>query len=495
MPSALPVAVSMRISLIITALLAGVPAVAQECPPKEHWDAHQKKCVPDNCKPGEIWYPPHGMCMPAPVPSPTPAPTCTPMGNDPTRCCADEVWNPDHGMCMPKEDPGNPAPSPRTNLHLHFNAFAVGSTTSGPRGRDAISSPNMVMATLDHKFGERHTVRVNFMGSAELWTSPRDGFPLIFQTGEANAEGKPYVDAQHPHSSPVMGLTFDDMMALGKDRDKKLTIYFGPRGEAAGPAAFMHRESAAGNSNAPLGHHVAQDVRHIVSTPIGVRFESGTTRVDGTIFSGVEPQPAKVNLDVHRPDSYAISVSRCVAPGLDVGLAYANVLAIHHDVATALAAAPGYEEPDHPAGPVREQSFTAWAATSHELGGGTLSTTTILGRVLDRSEHRTLNSLLAEAAYELQKNRFYGRLEVVERTPGQLEISIVDESLPAKKAVLAATVGYERKLLDRNGLQLYGGAAYTKSYAPAEFRKAYGGNPNTLQVQFRLEGMRMKAWK
>jgi hypothetical protein len=116
---------------------------------------------------------------------------------------------------------------------------------------------------------------------------------------------------------------------------------------------------------------------------------------------------------------------------------------------------------------------------------GMLNTSTIWGQVKNRTDNLTLNSFLEEFVYQLGKNNFYGRLEILQRTPGQLEIQVTDGATGAQW-VKAVTFGYERKLITKDKLNMYAGAAGTKAFVPSNFSQAYGGNPNSAKVYLRI---------
>src|SRR5262249_40495780 len=144
-------------------------------------------------------------------------------------------------------------------MMFHMNTFGVYTSESGLRGRHEVSAPNMFMADLFKPVGTMHLLGIEFMGTLEKWTYPEAGYPELLQVGERNASGQPFVDAQHPHSTPIMGLTLSDTLALGDK--KQLKLFAAPRGESTeGPVAFMHRVTGMVNPDAPLGHHIGQDV-------------------------------------------------------------------------------------------------------------------------------------------------------------------------------------------------------------------------------------------
>src|SRR5262249_45983389 len=158
----------------------------------------------------------------------------------------------------------------------------------------------------------------DYMGTFERWTFPDRGYPELLQIGETDENGVPFIDAQHPHSSPIMGLTLSDTIRLETSREKDyLKFFFAPRGESTdGPIAFMHRPSGMANPDAPLGHHVGQDVGHISSTVIGASLKLGETRIEASTFNGTEPEPDKVDLPLGPPNSYAVRLIEEFSPAV-----------------------------------------------------------------------------------------------------------------------------------------------------------------------------------
>jgi hypothetical protein len=423
-----------------------------QCPLGEHWDAGMKMCMPNQCPAGQHWDSSMNMCMPD-----QPGQQCPP----------GQHWDASMKMCMPD------GPSNGTMTMFHYNQFIVLTGASGPRGRTAVTAPNMWMLMVDKKISDNNTVELSWMGSTDLWTVPKNGTPELFQSGEANASGVPYVDAQHPHSSPIMGLTFSDILSFGANGENKLSFFFAPRGEAtAGPEAFMHRASAEGNPDAPLGHHL-QDVFHIASTVVGVKADYGKWTVEASTFSGVEPSPAQVNLDMHNPDSYAIRTNYRFNDAVTAGVSYAKLKAL--------------DRANNPLGQSEdERAVAAWVQTKTMLYGGTFNTTSIYGRNDNRSSDVQLNSFLEEFLYELGKNNFYGRFEVLQRAPDQLEIQVTDGKTGAKW-IKALTLGYERQIQERGSMKMYAGAALTTYSVPEEFRVFYGDNPVAAKVYYRIK--------
>ena len=443
------------------------PAPTPTCPTGQHWDASMSMCMPDaptpSCPAGQHWdtsmTPP--MCMPN-----TPA--------DPHGCGPGQHWDPTMNMCMNGIDPN----SRSIQVGFHMNQFLVEGATTGPRGRTATYAPDMWMLNADRMLSARNEIQVSFMGTADRWLTPHaNGSPELFQTGEANNQHVPYVDAQHPHSSPIMGLTFSDILTLNSEGNHMLTFFFAPRGEAtAGPDSFMHRPSASGNPYAPLSHHL-QDLFHISSTVVGARYEDGNNTIEASTFSGQEPRPEAVNLDMHTPDSYAARYTRQVTPVVRLGASVARVYVN-----------PAVPEPGEPA-QSHADYVSANAATQSHVGSGTLSTETIWGMAYNENTQTSLDSFLHEFVYQLGKNNFFGRVEVVQRSADQVEVKVANADGQIQW-VKAMTFGYERQVSSRNGINIYAGGSVTQNFTPQAFRPAYGAAPMGIELHLRLSFMR-----
>jgi hypothetical protein len=450
----------------LVALLISVSAFAEPCPKGQHWDEVMKMCMPDDapptCPPGTHWSAEEDQCV-ADVPN-----------TGPHDCGANGHWDDGMHMCMPNGD---------TTLGFHINQYLVGITESGPRGRTALSAPNMFMLTFQQKIAKCDSVKVQWMGTTDKWTVPTNGTPELLQTGEANQAGVPYVDAQHPHSSPVMGLTFAEVHCFGKAGQNAFTISFAPRGEAtAGPEAFMHRPSAEGNPNVPLSHHL-QDVFHIMSTVLAAKLDIGKWSIEGSIFSGQEPSPAEVNLDIHRFDSYGVRVDRKLNDHFTVGASAASVLEKHR--------VPLGQTPENP---TRTAMIASWLYTDHQFKGGSINTSTIYGR--GSEEGYPLNSFLEELKVnfgEQERDHVFSRLEVLQRTPDQLEVNIVGDG-KHPEWVKAFTLGYERNLGTRGGATFYGGSSVTRSFVPTDFKATYGVNPLSAEIHLRITFIKNRSW-
>ncbi|MBS1962669.1 MAG: hypothetical protein JST04_10665 [Bdellovibrionales bacterium] len=387
-------------------------------------------------------------------------------------CEKGEAWDAGMAMCMPIPAAGKTVRS----LSVRANAFGAYVTGSGPRGKDAFAAPNWVMADLGTSAGERHYFNLDFMGTAEKWTFPRSGYPLLGQIGEHDENGAPFIDSQHPHSSPIMGLTLSDTIALGDGEGRSLKLSFAPRGESIdGPIAFMHRSTGEVNPDAPLGHHLGQDAGHISSTVFAAGLGLGTTRIEASAFHGAEPEPTKVDLPMGSPDSYSLRLSH------DFSSAF-----------TAMASAAYVKNPEHddPTIPFVAR-YSASAYSKHSLGTFRFENTFILGMIAKYDHVPTLFSVGEEFLLRDESaNSIFGRFEFIQRTADELAIpsSTPDEARP----VYATTLGYTRSLVRGETGEVGLGVSGTHLFLPAEFRGAYDGDPWSGKVFLRITGM--KAW-
>jgi hypothetical protein len=386
-------------------------------------------------------------------------------------CSEMESWDIDMSMCMPLASPD----MPMRMLMLSGNIFGGYTAESGPRGRDAWWSTSVVMVDGGTALGERHYLNLDLMLTAERWTSPVSGFPLLLQIGEEDAQGNPYRDAQHPHSSPIMGITLSDTIRLGDAQNSTLKFYFAPRGESTdGPIAFMHRPTGMINPDAPLGHHIGQDVGHISSTVVGGSLRLGGTRLEASAFHGEEPSPTKVNLPIGTPDSVAFRVIQDLS-----------------STTTAMASFAYVADPEPEDASISE--VTRWSASLYQrwepFPNWTLDSALIYGAISHYDHVTLLNSFTGEFWLHSGHPNLWGRIEVLERTANELGTGGADPDSPSW--VAAATVGYTHVLVEKEGESLGLGASVTKDLLPAVFSPAYGGNPWSGKVFLELKGMRM----
>ena len=390
----------------------------------------------------------------------------------PRDCDENQVWDYSFGSCRQLVMAG----MPMSMWMIHGNAFLVQTVQEGARGRNRFTVPNMVMAEAGRSVGNKHYLDANLMLTAERWTYPKEGYPELFQIGERNQDDQPYVDGQHPHSSPIMGLTFSDTVRLGDGKDH-VRIFFAPRGQATdGPTAFMHRPTGMINPDAPLGHHIGQDVSHISSTVLGASFGFGQTRFEASTFHGEEPEPTKVDFPLGNLNSYA-----------------ARLIYEFSDDFSAMASAAQVKDPeshDPTLDKVSRYSASAYFQ-NHLKDGWMLHDAFVFGLVNNYDHVSALRSVLYEFwLHSDQPSNYWGRIELVERTGAQLNITSFAKPLDPHW-VTALTAGYTYNLAKFENSKLGLGGSLTKNFAPSEFKDAYGGDPWSGKIFIQLTGMKM----
>lgn len=387
----------------------------------------------------------------------------------PATCGDMEVWDYSMAMCMPLAMAG----MPMTMLMLKENAFFVQAFVEKPRGRNAFSSPNMVMADLGTSIGDHHYLNLDVMGTAERWTVPHDGVPELLQIGEEQADGSPFIDAQHPHSSPLMGLTLSDTISFGNEKDH-MKIWFSPRGQTTdGPVPFMHRPTGVMNPETPLGHHVGQDVGHISSTVAGASVHLWRSTLEVSAFNGEEPEPTKVNLPMGPLNSYAGRlIQQFTSHGYGM-VSAAYVKAPEHDDSTL----------DH------IWRYSASYYRDRELLNGWMLHTALVWGLTNGYDHASaLNSFLHEILLHKEMRSLWTRLEILQRTPHQLEIDAVNPN--QSHWVGALTLGYTHTLKRAQDWEINLGGSVSKDFLPAVYRDVYG-EAWSGRVFLQVSGMQM----
>ena len=381
-------------------------------------------------------------------------------------------WDYSTASCQPVPMAG----MPMKMWMIHGNAFFVQNFEEKPRGDNKFAVPNMIMGDVGKSVGNyAHYINLNLMLTFEKWTFPEDGYPELLQIGEKNENDEPYIDAQHPHSSPIMGLTLSDTISL--DSDKYLKIFFAPRGQATdGPIAFMHRPSGMSNPSAPLGHHVGQDLSHITSTVLGTALDLDKHRIELSTFNGTEPEPSKVDLPIGELNSYATRLIHKFSDNTFAMASAAYVKSPEKDDSTL----------DH------LWRYSASLYNHFALQNGwMISNSLIYGQVNGYEHISSLKSFLEEFWIHSEKPySFWGRLEVLERTSGQLEIPSSGDSLDPHW-ITAITLGHTYDLKKYAYGKLSAGISVTKNFLPTEFKDAYGGDPWGGRVFLQIQGMKM----
>lgn len=345
-----------------------------------------------------------------------------------------------------------------------------------PRGQEDFSAPNWFMAMYNRYLSEREQLGFLAMTSLDYITNGNDGYPLLFQSGETY-RGRRLVDRQHPHDLfSELAVAYSRLLpgkTLGGSNS--VFVYLGYPGEPAlGPPTFMHRLIAQDFPDSPLGHHWT-DSTHItfgVAT-VGVNFGQ-KIKVEGSVFTGREPDERRYDFDKARFDSQS------------------GRLSWNPNANNAFQVSYGFlKEPEVIEPGISQHRTTASWIYNRPLGeDANLTTSVVWGRNL-KSGHGT-NAYLAEAHYQTGRHNVFFRGEQVEKEGEELDL---DAPLDERTFNLGAyTVGYVYDIKRGKGLDLGVGGALTVNTKPSDLDPLYGGGtPVTFQIMLRLRPSKMRG--
>ncbi|PKK37489.1 hypothetical protein BWI96_06380 [Siphonobacter sp. SORGH_AS_0500] len=337
----------------------------------------------------------------------------------------------------------------------------------GKRGQASrLSAPNWVMGMAQRPVGKNGLFTASLMVSLDRLTEGGGGYPLLYQTGES-WKGSPLIDRQHPHDL-ISGLTVGYTQRLSAKVD--ISGYVGYPGEPAlGPVAFMHRFSSMNNPDATLSHHW-QDATHItfgVAT-LGVRI--GQVKLEGSSFTGREPNENRYNFDRPRFDSYSYRVSW--NPSMHWSL-QASRAYIHSP------------EGLHP----EENVNRTTASVQHVIPAGKNSwvASTASWGYNQSGDHHNEHSALVESNWQHETWAVYGRYEFVQKSAEEL---VLPTSLIYN--VNALSLGYNHQVAQMGKLWLVAGVQGTVFLQDKALNSLYGSTPLAGQVYLRLMPTRLK---
>jgi hypothetical protein len=396
-----------------------------------------------------------GMDMATPQPSPAPP--------------AEHADMP--GMGRMEGQPAGPAPftegsgtsrlpgadGPMRGLHImsrdwmlmaHATVSAQYTDHSGPRGDDKFyaTSMAMLMAQRDTGWGR---IQLKSMLSLEPAMSAR-GYPNLFATGET-ADGQPLVDRQHPHD---LFMELAARIDFNVGNNASVFLYGGPVGEPAlGPSAFMMRQSARYNPEAPITHHWF-DSTHITYGVVTAGIASPKFQLEASAFRGAEPDEQRWNIETPKLDSWSVRGTFTPSPRWAMQVSYGQI-----------------KQPEalHPG----EDEHRTTASVHYSNGKGLSAMAAFSAK--QRVPGDTITAWLAEANWDLDRhNTVFGRIENVandELFPDHAS-PLHDQTFRVSKFQL----GYARRIpLGPVELALGGSvAAYAK---PAALTPYYGAHP------------------
>jgi hypothetical protein len=328
------------------------------------------------------------------------------------------------------------------------------------RGGKKFDVPGWVMVMAQRKVGPNGLLLLRAMGSIDPMTVGLNGYPLLLQSGESY-KGQPLVDRQHPHDL-ISELAVAYTQRINPDMD--ITVYAGLPGEPAlGPVAFMHHISAMNNPNAPLGHHW-QDATHVtfgVAT-LGVRYKK--FKLEGSSFTGREPDEHRYNFDKPRFDSYSYRLS--YAPSSHFTLqASRGFIKSPEDL--------------HPTENVNRTTASVIYSKATD-GNDLLTAAAVWG--LNQESHHHENSFLGEVNYQRRKTALYLRYEWLQKSAEELNL-ISATSLFNMQGI---TAGANYQLGNWLNTNVAVGVQGTVNVLSPDMQALYGALPLSFQAYVRV---------
>jgi hypothetical protein len=349
------------------------------------------------------------------------------------------------------------------NLFLRYNNQDIGK--AGSRGGDAFDAPNWVMGMAQRPVGARGLLRVSAMISLDPLTVGLNGYPLLFQSGESYKD-QPLVDRQHPHDLfTELSVGYTHMI----NRQMDVFGYFGFPGEPAlGGTAFMHRPSSLYNPDAPLGHHW-QDATHITFGVFTGGFRYKNWKVEGSLFTGREPDEKRFGFDKPRFDSWSARIS------------YNPTKSIALQLSQAFINSPELLHPDEDV-----KRTTASVIYAKRLNKNKMINSAVVWGFNNNGDGHKEHSVLLESAFNFSANTVYGKYEFVEKSSGELRLDEIRYGQHTKFPVNAVTLGYNRHLFDINKTNFSIGTQATVYLSSSALHTLYGNAPWAYQVFVRI---------
>ncbi len=348
------------------------------------------------------------------------------------------------------------------NLFLRYNKQDIGN--KGVRGDEMFDAPNWIMFMGQRKIGSKGLFHFNTMLSLDAVVAGGKGYPLLFQSGELYND-QPLVDRQHPHDL-FSELSVSYSHAFSKKAD--VFAYVGYPGEPAlGPVAFMHRPSALPNPDAPISHHWV-DATHITFGVATLGIRAGKFKLEGSSFTGREPDENRYNFDKPRFDSWSGRLS--FNPNKNWALQVSHAF---------------LESPEtlHPGEDINRT--TASAVYSLPTRNGSLNATALWGMNKTKG-HDGEHAFLTEAAWNMNKLTLHTRYEYVQKSVEEL---VLNENIFGHDAVFpvnALTLGLNYDVLNIGKTRLAAGGQFTLYSADKRLDALYGNNPMAVEVYLRL---------
>jgi hypothetical protein len=276
----------------------------------------------------------------------------------------------------------------------HGAATGVFDHQGGPRGDQTFFGTSMAMGSAWREFDQ---TKIGFRGmmTLEPLTVPKNGYPLLFQSGETADGINPLIDHQHPHDLFMeLATTYSILMS----DSQSIFMYVGYPGEPAlGPPVFMHRFSGEEIVEAPISHHWI-DSTHVTFGVVTFGYIWDKIKIEASTFTGREPDQHRYNFDTPRLNSYSGRFSFNPTSAWALQASYGHIVS-----------------PDQLAPMINADRITASAMYDRSFNHGDWQTTFVWGQDIGSPGSR-LNAYLLESTINVAtRHWFFGRFEQVDK--------------------------------------------------------------------------------
>lgn len=348
-------------------------------------------------------------------------------------------------------------------LMLHGFANGIYDDQGARRGDDKFFSENMIMGMAQHPLAGG-TIGARGMFSLEPATVGNEGYPLLLQSGETANGRAPLIDRQHPHDFLMeLATTYSHPVST----DSSAFAYFGMPGEPAlGPTTYMHRFSGMDNPEAPINHHWL-DSTHITFGVATIGYVWKNLKLDGSVFTGREPDQYRWDFDEPKFDSYSGRATYNLTKDWSIQASYGTINS------------PEQLEPN-----VDQERYTISAIYNKAWEKNNWQTTFAWGRNINKPG-KILDGFLLESAINFSKTHtVFGRAERVSK----------DELFPEGDplhgtafTVNKVSLGYIYDFPKWHELQWGLGGVGSVSILPGELTPTYGDTPLSFMLFARVK--------
>jgi hypothetical protein len=328
---------------------------------------------------------------------------------------------------------------------------------NGVRGDDDrfVQTMGMAMAS---RAAANGTLGLRGMVSLDPALVGKDGYPLLFQTGETADGRAPLIDRQHPHDL-FMELSASYSREIGPGRS--VFFYGGLPGEPAlGPVTYLHRFSGMDNPEAPLGHHWF-DSTHVTFGVVTAGVVLRNVKLEASAFNGREPDEDRYDIETGPLDSWSVRASWNPTEHWSGQISFGRL------------ETPEQLEPD-----VDIDRTTASVTYGRPVGQGHWQATFAAGRNAKRPGLDT-QAYLLESAWRMPRDTtVFARAERVEKDELFSDGSPLEgQVFPVRKLGLGAVHDFRTR-----GGKVGVGLVYNMHFIPNTLDPIYGDDPDSWLV-------------